>query len=256
MLKSQRQDLITEELTRQGFVLISSLSEIFSCSEETIRRDLKEMERDGRLVRTHGGAYVAEQYDKSYPTDLRKTLLHSEKERLAAAALKYIQNNEFILLDSSTTCLALASALIRSKKEVTVVTNSLLICNLCNEYNSNINLICTGGVFRHRTTSFTDYHTIDFLKNYHADASFLSPPKMTISHGLSDNHLSESRVREQMIRQSDRCYLLMDHTKFGPNANILFEGIEKADVIITDEVLPPEWEAYAAEKGIALDYCK
>ena len=256
MLKSKRQSLITEELSRQGFVLISSLSEIFDCSEETIRRDLKEMEKDGQLVRTHGGAFVIDQFDKSYPTDLRKTMLHAEKEKMAKAALRYIKSSEVIFLDSSTTCLTLASELIRSNMEITVITNSLLICNLCNEYNTNINLICAGGVFRRRTTSFTDYHTIDFLEKYHADACFISPPKVTMQHGLSDNHLSEARVREKMIQQADRCYLMLDHTKFGPDANILFEGIDRARTIITNEPLPHAWETFAKEKGIKLDYCQ
>ena len=75
MLKIERQNLIDQEIRKAGYVLVPNLSELLKCSEETIRRDLKEMERTGRLVRTHGGAYLVEKYDKGYPVELRKSYL-------------------------------------------------------------------------------------------------------------------------------------------------------------------------------------
>ena len=64
MLKIERHNIIDQEIRKQGFVLVPGLSELLCCSEETIRRDLKEMEKAGKLVRTHGGAYLIEKYDK------------------------------------------------------------------------------------------------------------------------------------------------------------------------------------------------
>ena len=256
MNKNERQSIIENELTKQGYVLITSLGEKFQCSEETIRRDLKEMEQAGKLTRIHGGAYLVDQYDTTYPADLRLMQFPDLKQRLAQTAMKYIRDNDFIMLDSSTTCLALASELIKSGKRVTIITNSLLICNACNDSTNNVNLICTGGEFRRRTSSFTDYNTIDMLKSYHADKCFISPPKVTVDFGLSDNHLSESRVRECMIRQADASYLLLDHTKFNESAHIRFNGLENISMIITDQQVPEEWEHYAAERGITIEYCE
>lgn len=255
MLKIERQTMIERELEKQGCVLVPALSGLLHCSEETVRRDLKEMEFAGKLTRTHGGAYLLEKYDKSYPTNLRKTYFQGTKSRLARQALHYVQENEVIMLDSSTTCLTFAEALLREKISLTIITNSLPICDLCSESNADVNLVCVGGTFRRRTTSFTGYHTTDVLGSYRADKAFVSCPKVTLEYGLSDNHINEARVRECMFKHAQSRYLLLDHTKFGPSANVLFDGLSAADVIITDQKLPPEWEEFAQRSQIVVDYC-
>ena len=255
MLKIARQTIIEQELAKNGSILISSLSELLDCSEETIRRDLKEMESNGKLTRTHGGAYLIEKYDKSYPTRLREVYYPEVKAQLAQQAAYYIKENDVIMLDSSTTCLSLAEVLLNKNISVTIITNSLLICNLCNDRISNINLVCLGGTFRMRTSSFTGYHATDILKCYCADKSFISCPKVTLDKGMSDNILNESRIRENMLEHSQEKFLLMDHSKFDSNANILFGSLQDVDVIITDHKLPPEWEEFCRSNQIKLDYC-
>lgn len=255
MLKIARQTIIEEELAKKGNVLISSLGELLNCSEETIRRDLNEMESAGKLTRTHGGAYLMEKYDKSYPTQLREVYYPEVKEQLAHQALYYIKDNDVIMLDSSTTCLTLAGALLKQRLNLTIITNSLLICSLCNDRESNINLVCLGGTFRRRTSSFTGYHATDILKCYCADKCFISCPKVSLERGLSDNLLNESRIRESMLEHSQQKILLLDHTKFVSDANILFGDLKSVDVIITDRKLRPEWEEFCQNNRIVLDYC-
>lgn len=254
MLKIERQNIIEQEINKQGFVLVPSLSELFRCSEETVRRDLKEMEADGKLIRTHGGAYLIEKYDKSYPTNLRKSYFPRTKDRMAQLALTLIQDNEVVMLDSSTTCMALAEALVQSQKPLTLITNSLQIASLCESKNTNINLVTLGGTFRKRTSSFADQHTVDMVRNFRADRTFISCPKLTIQYGLSDNHNSEARVREWMLRQAKFKSVIVDHTKFDESANILFRGLEELDLIITDQKLSAEWEEFTAQHGIRVEY--
>lgn len=255
MLKIERQNIINQEICKQGFVLVPALSELFKCSEETVRRDLKEMESQGSLIRTHGGAYLVEKFDKSYPTNLRKSYYQDTKNMLAAQAMLHVQENDVVMLDSSTTCLALAEAMAKSQKNLTIITNSLPICALCNESNTNLNVICIGGTLRKRTSSFTDQHTVEVLKNYRADSAFISCPKLTVEYGLSDNHLSEAKVRETMLRQAQFRCLVVDHTKFNSSANILFDGLSSSDMIITDQRLSSEWEDYARREDIKIEYC-
>lgn len=254
MLKIERHNIISQELAKQGFVLVPSLSELLRCSEETIRRDLKEMEKSGKLVRTHGGAYQADKYDKSYPMELRKVQNHHTKERFAEHAITYIKDNDVIMLDSSSTCLTLAEAIIKRSLSITLITNSLEICNLCSENNSDINLICVGGAFRKRTSAFADPNTVEALKSYHADKAFISCPKVTLEFGLSDNHISEANVRKQMIKHSATRFLIVDHDKFDHSANIPFEGLEKIDYLFTDQKLSQEWEQFAEKNNMTIRY--
>ena len=138
MLKIERHNLIDQEIRKQGYVLVPDLSGLLGCSEETIRRDLKEMEKAGKLVRTHGGAYLVEKYDKGYPIELRKSYLQHTKERLAEAAMAELKENDVIMLDASTTCLTIAEAILNHRMQVTLITNSLAICKLFADTNSDV----------------------------------------------------------------------------------------------------------------------
>ena len=252
MLKIERHNLIDQEIRKAGFVLVPDMSEKLQCSEETVRRDLKEMEKAGKLVRTHGGAYLVEKYDKGYPIELRKSYLQHTKERLAEAAVKEIRENDVVMLDSSTTCLAIAEAILARELNITLVTNSLAICSLFSGANSGVNLICVGGTFRRRTMSFADPNTVEALRRYYADCAFVSCPKVNVEFGLSDNHISEANVRRQMLKSAKMKILVVDHTKFEGTANHLFEGLENVDLVITDQRVPEDFEQFAARRQIQI----
>ena len=254
MLKIERHNLIDQEIRKAGFVLVPTLSELLHCSEETVRRDLKEMEKSGKLVRTHGGAYLVEKYDKGYPMELRKSYLQHTKEKLAETAVREIRENDVVMLDSSTTCLTIAETILSRELNITLITNSLAICNLFSGTNSGVNLIVVGGTFRRRTLSFADPNTVEALRRYYADCAFVSCPKVNAQFGLSDNHISEANVRKQMLHNAEKKVLVVDHTKFEGNANILFDGMDEIGLIITDQRPPEEFEQFAAEKQIELRY--
>lgn len=250
MLKIERFSRIEEELKEKGSLDIPTLSQMLECSDETVRRDLRELETLGRLNRIRGGAYLSDKYDKTYASPLRKTLYQKEKSQISRKAIEFVHDRDVVFLDSSTTCLTLAGLLLDSKLSLTIVTNSMLICSLCTEPNSHINLICLGGSLRTRTQSFVGYHTTDILTTYYADCAFISCPKVTLSEGLSDNYLNEARVRETMLKHARQRLLIMDHTKFDESANIRFNGLELIDTIITDEPLSAEWTTYCQAQNI------
>ena len=250
MLKIERFSRIEEELKKKGSLDIPTLSQMLECSDETVRRDLRELETLGRLNRIRGGAYLSDKYDKTYASPLRKTLYQKEKSQISRKAIEFVHDRDVVFLDSSTTCLTLAGLLLDSKLSLTIVTNSMLICSLCTEPNSHINLICLGGNLRTRTQSFVGYHTTDILTTYYADCAFISCPKVTLSEGLSDNYLNEARVRETMLKHARQRFLIMDHTKFDESANIRFNGLELIDTIITDEPLSAEWTTYCQAQNI------
>ena len=256
MLKIERQNLIDQEIRKAGFVLVPSLSEALNCSEETIRRDLREMEAAGKLVRTHGGAYLVEKYDKGYPIELRKSYMLHTKERMADVAIREIQGNDMVMLDSSTTCLAIAEAILTRQMNVTLITNSLAICNLFSDANTNISVVGIGGVFRRRTSSFADPNTVEALRHYYADKAFISCPKLSVEFGLSDNHISEANVRRQMLKSAQTKILVVDHTKFEGTANHLFDGLESVDTIITDQRIPEDFAAFAEKRRIRILYAQ
>ena len=157
-----------------------------------------------------------------------------------------------VMLDSSTTCLTIAEAILALDLTVTLITNSLAICNLFADRNSNVNLVGIGGVFRRRTSSFADPNTVEALHHFYADKVFISCPKLSAEQGLSDNHISEANVRRQMLKSAKMKILVVDHTKFEGTANHLFEGLENVDLVITDQRVPESFEAFAARRQIQI----
>ena len=255
MLKIDRHNKIEEELRSKGSVLIFPLSEKFSCSEETIRRDLNEMEKENKLCRIHGGAYLPETYSKGIPIQLREIYFIKEKELMARHVIEsYIKEKDFLMLDSSSTCLTLAKELLSTDMSLTIITNSLRICNLCNDTPSNIKLKCLGGTLSARNSSFVGYKTTDTLRSFIADKSFISCPSVDINHGLVDNNINEGMVRACMLKQSRQRFLIVDHTKFLELTNVIFADLSNVDVIVTDKKLTSEWERKCLELNIKVDY--
>ena len=108
MLKMERQQLIEKELQLSGSILISQMSKKIDFSEETIRRDLKEMEQKNILTRIHGGAYINDKYNEGVPISLRETFCIEEKDRLSNFIVEnHIHHGDTIMLDASTTCYTL-----------------------------------------------------------------------------------------------------------------------------------------------------
>jgi len=128
MLAFERKEIIKAEILQSGSILVSEMSKKLDCSEETIRRDLKDLETDGKIKRIHGGAYLSSLDDRGLPIRIRQTLLLKEKQDIADYAFShFISENDTIMLDSSTTCVTFAKKLFDADMPVTIITNSLLI---------------------------------------------------------------------------------------------------------------------------------
>jgi Transcriptional regulators of sugar metabolism len=95
---------------------------------------------------------------------------------------------------------------------------------------------------------------VEAIRRYYADKAFISCPKLSTEYGLSDNHISEANVRRQMLKNAQKRILVVDHTKFEGTANILFDGLDEIDMIITDQHLPGDFEEYAAKRKIEVRY--
>lgn len=255
MLKITRHHIIEEQLKQHGSILISSLSKQAFCSEETIRRDLKEMEADGKLVRIHGGAFLPEKFDKSVPVQLREEIYKEEKVKIAKRALKLINDNDVIFLDSSSTCLTLCEEILKTNLSITIITNSILICSAASGGYSQVRVICLGGEFYKKNFSFIGYQTTQDIGFYMADKCFISCPSVDLKFGMQDNHIASAKIREQMIEHSRQAFLIADHTKFSSSSDIIFSDMKKLSAIITNAELSVDWYNKLLNMDIKIFYC-
>ena len=170
MLALERQKYIKELAQKEKSVKVIDLSKLFDVTEETIRRDLEKIEKEGIIKRTYGGAIYIESSGKDIedtPFSMRIKENTGSKQKIAMAVSDMLNNGEVIMLDSSTTCLEVAKN-IGQNKTLTVVTNSISILTELSAY-EDLNVVSTGGILRNKSLSLIGPTAKENIKNYYAD---------------------------------------------------------------------------------------
>jgi DeoR/GlpR family transcriptional regulator of sugar metabolism len=241
-LMQHRQQKILELLAGKEHVSVSELSKTLDVSEVTIRADLNILDKLGKIARTHGGAYlIEERLKQEFTFQTRKSLNLSKKQKIGALASTFVNSSDCILLDSSTTVLALANV-IKGKnelKDVTVIpigiwtAIELMGC-------SNINVLLPGGYLRHTTGSITGLPTSNFLSDLIIQKAFLGAWGISYEEGLTDTHLLEIELKKFVISRAREVIILVDGSKFGQTGLSSFASIKQISKIITDASAPME----------------
>lgn len=248
MLPAERRKEILLILQQRGSVTISDLSARFPVSEETIRRDLLQMEQESLLSRVYGGAYLSDIVREAVPFQLRKEACREAKQHIAEQCMQFIHNGDTLFLDSSTTALYIAER-IRYMKNVTVITNAHHVVAALVDCRDN-RVIAVGGELDHNLLCFTGGATLDFLRCYHADKAFVSCTGVSLSHGLTDSDEMEGRIRGLMLQNAQKKHLIADATKFGKTTLFQISPIDAINAVICDQPLSDEWNAQFIRKGI------
>lgn len=251
MLKIDRHDKIMRLLKENGSLLVSDACEQLNCSDQTIRRDFQELEEQGRLRRIHGGAFIPSAEDRGVPVDLRAKLIVKEKLQMAkVTAASYIEQNDVIMLDSSTTCRTLARHILETDIPVTIITNSTGIVEEFLSASTDSHLICTGGRYRERLGAFIGTDTVRSISGHLADKAFISCNAINKDHGMLDNYEAQLEVRRAMLEHAREKYLLVDHTKFDDQASFIIGNFSNINGIITDQQPDEVWIEHFRKLGI------
>jgi len=212
LLIDERRQQILSLIQTQGRVLVGELSGSFGISQITIRKDLEYLQSKGLVQRSHGGALRIQSSALFDPTLKEKQKQHSqEKLRIAAAAMKMVEEGQCVMLDSGTTTAAIAHELRRFSR-LTVITNSI---NIAAELgNTDLEIILVGGSLRKNSFSLVGPLAEDALDEMHADILFLGVDGFDAEVGLSTPNFLESRVNRAMVKASRRVVAACDSTKF------------------------------------------
>lgn len=143
MLAVERRNLILEKLQEDKKVIVSELSQEFQVSEETIRRDLDKLDKDGLAVKSYGGAVLNENTSLDMPFNIRKKNNPAGKQKIAKIVETLIEDGDHIILDPSTTAVFIAKAL-KQKERLTVITNSIEVILELSDV-ADWNIISSGG---------------------------------------------------------------------------------------------------------------
>lgn len=246
MLAIERHNRILEILKENGSAAVSALSEILSVTEETIRRDLEKMEKNGELIRTHGGAVSVDQTTAELSYNRRIKAYTAEKVRIAKEAARHINPFDTVFVDASTTAYYLANE-IKNVKNLTVITNSMKIISLLSE--SSVRVVSIGGVLSENGSFVGNIAESCIEKSLFANKMFFS------AKGFNDNFLilesdgAEAAVKQKMFANAKEKYFLCDKSKFGKVGHIKLTSADSVDYIITDGHFSDDERARIEEYG-------
>ncbi|AWB45511.1 DeoR/GlpR transcriptional regulator [Paenibacillus sp. CAA11] len=251
MLAAERRQIIIESAKRDKRVLVSELSQRFQVTEETIRRDLEKLEKEGIVTRTYGGAITNEHTSEDLPFATRKSTNAEIKQAIAQKALTYIKDGDTLMMDPSSTSLELLK-LLPARRKLTIITSSIYM--LQESVNTGLHLISTGGSLRGSSMSLVGTVAQDTVNKYNVDTVVLSCKALSLEKGVMDSSEPECELKKAMIRQSGKVILLADHSKFDKTAFVQLMEFGQINVLVTDREPSAAWLDVLHEHGIEVVY--
>lgn len=248
MLAIARRNMILELLREHQSVNVTELAASLGVATETIRRDFKELEAAGQLIRTHGGAYITEGVQNDISVSMRSVIRKQEKKEIARKCAGLIQTGDSIFLDASTTDWFVAQELL--EKHITVLTNSLKVAEILSA-SSCVRLILAGGNYAPRSMSFCGQQTTEDLSRYYVDKAFISCRTVHLEFGATDSNEADALTRRTVLRRSHSTYLAVDHSKLDGISFVNICPLEDLTAVICDEPLSPLWQDHLKDIGVA-----
>ncbi|MEP7000379.1 MAG: DeoR/GlpR family DNA-binding transcription regulator [bacterium] len=248
MLTVKRKQLIEARLARDGQVLAKALSQELGTSEDTIRRDLRELAQEGKLQRVHGGALPASAALGELAA--RRLVAPDEKVALGRAGAALIQPGQVVILDGGTTTAELARQLPRDLK-ATVVTHSPGIAMELAEH-ANIELILLGGrVFRHSMVT-VGATTIEAASRIRADLYFMGVTGVHADAGLSTGDYEEACVKRALHGRAAETIVMASSEKLGAASAHVVVGAGEISTLLVTQTCPSAISEAFVERGVAV----
>lgn len=232
--RSERERYILDLLSQDGSLSVTALSRDLGVSEVTIRSHLRQLEQQGLLARTWGGAKSV-----SIQNVLdRVKVQEKEKERIAQAAANLVQDDDRIMIEAGTTT-ALIVRYLTGKRGVQIVTNSLLVLTYARA-NPDLDVILTGGQFHRESESLVGPVAVSSIRKFNARLAFVGTDGYTSDRGITTQFAEGAEVIEAMMERTEEIWLVADHTKYGRAGFVSVLEMEQLSGVIADAGLSPE----------------
>ncbi len=231
MLTSQRKQAILAALKRDGQVIAKTLSEVFGVSEDTVRRDLRELAADGLLQRVHGGALPASPAMADFAH--RQQIGPEAKSAIARRAAAMVQPGQVVFIDGGTTCVQLARSLPPTLR-ATVITHSPSIAVELVELveHSGIEVVLIGGrLFKHSVVA-VGAAAMEAIARVRADIYFMGVTGVHPTAGLSTGDFEEASVKRALIEQAAEVVVLASAEKLHAASPYVIAPMQAAQTLV------------------------
>jgi len=249
-----RTEKILERVQAAKLVKLSDLSAEFGVSMPTIRKDIDELQRLGRVERVHGNVRLRPEAAQGARRTPAESVLPTsrQKAQIGKKASTLIENGDAVILDCGATTTELAKNLLE-RQNLRIVTNALNIAILLGAEPTN-RVMLTGGIFKPETIAVSGEKASAFFEGMFVDKLFLAAGGVSIESGISYPDFIDLHVKRAMIDAAKTVYLLADSKKFGKREFATFGAMDRVDYLITDKGLDGEFAAWVASLGIEIIY--
>ena len=231
MLTTQRKSLILDILRRDGQVVAKRVAEDFSLSEDTIRRDLREMAAEGLLKRVHGGALPVSPDLPDFSA--RRAVTSDAKQRLGALAAGMVKAGQLIFLDGGTTTAEIARRLPRDIAFIVATHSPTIAAEL--EHHPTAEVILTGGRLYKHSMVATGAAAMSAISQLRPDIFFLGVTAAHPVHGLSTGDFEEAAIKRHIARCSVETYVLLTGEKLDLASPCPVLGVSEVSGLIVPE---------------------
>jgi len=250
----RRKELILNLLVAEENMKIETLVKELHVSEATVRRTLTDLQREGKVIRTHGGVHLYKKRSFDYVFEQKFTKNVDEKRAIGKRAAALLQPYESVFFDSGTTVYRTAEAVANRIKAdqlqgIKVVTHSLIVAETLGDL---CEVIILGGAVR---LFRMDCHGPIVEKNmqmFKADKAFVGADGITLKDGLMTTDEYTARIAEEMINRSTQAYLLVDSSKFDNPSFVSIASLKDIDFIVTDDKLTNNTKSQYEKQGVKI----
>ncbi len=241
-------------LREQPGIRVPEVAELLEVSEGTIRNDLNSLAGSGQVTRVRGGGVLLEEQQSRNTIFSTRLMTHREaKQAIARKAAALVQDNDSMLLDSSTSSYYLACCL-KSRRDLTVITNGIESARELAKNSSNI-VILLGGVLRVDGTAINVPLAEQILTEYHLKTAFLSCSGFTLEGGPTEVDIYEAQMKRKFIASSGSLVALIDSSKYGRADLTCFASLNQITHLFTDTGLAPAWVKKLEQAGVPFTLC-
>ena len=236
MLKEERQQIILTLLHDSGKIVVSDLSRSLDISEDTIRRDLRDLDESGLLLRVHGGALPRSNTPPAYTT--RAGQAAGIKESIAAATVKRLRHGQVILLDGGTTALRVAQQLPPDFR-ATVVTHSIPAM-MALAAHPTVDVILLGGRLFKESLVAVGAQTVAALRSVRADVCILGVTAIHPDVGISASDYEEALVKQAMVACATEVIAQATADKLGKAEAFIAATVDQVTILVTEPSVPED----------------
>lgn len=244
MLTSQRKQLILEKLGTEGQVQSKALSMFFDVSEDTIRRDLRELAAEGRLQRVHGGALPSS--SAIAPFAERQSVKMDAKKRVARKGAQLISSGQVVIVDGGTTTSELITFFPLDLR-ITVVTHSPSIALGLVDHPSIEVILIGGRLYKHSIVA-VGAAAIEGIENIHADLFFMGVTGIHPEAGLTTGDFEEACIKRAFSGRAAETVVLASPEKINTASSFVIGDVSSVNTIVVEDNTDKEWIRAVSEK--------